>query len=302
VTGYPEIWDALAAEFPAGLVRERPAGGQRMVKYITARSAMNRLDDVIGFDFWEDSYKASPGGKDNVLCRLTLTLPDGRKVTKCDVGSPGNTGDDGEDDKGAVSDAFKRACVKFGVGRYLYGEGVFLCRKPAVNEVAPRSESGNGVHSRPDVSKNQHPDPGPGKAVGLDRGPGLAPRTGQELLAWMSRQSRRWDYNIEADVVAWGLSKGLARFVKDWPTAAVNDGYKEACRILRGRRASSEGVPFDTTDGFRIWLESTGSYDAARAFGSEAKYPASTAMWSFDQAVSCFRNLAEDMAETAGRP
>ena len=32
--------------------------------------------------------------------------------------------DSGDDDKSGYSDAFKRAAVKFGVGRYLYRDGV----------------------------------------------------------------------------------------------------------------------------------------------------------------------------------
>lgn len=174
----------------------------------------------------------------------------------------------------------------------------------ASNGHAARRETGNGGHPRHDVSADQRDSIKRSSlpVVGLDRSKGLAPTNGRELLAWMSRQSRRWEYNIEAEVLAWGKSAGLGRRVIDWPVAAVTDGYKEACKILRGRRASSEGVPFADVSTFRIWLESSGSYDAAMAFGEDGRYPASTAMWSFDQAVACYRSLAEDMAETAARP
>jgi hypothetical protein len=130
MTKYPEIWNALAADFPKDLVRERKVGGGGHARFITARSAMNRLDDVLGFENWEDAYERDPNGSDNIVCKLSIRLPDGQVVTKSDAGAPGNTGDDGDDDKGAFSDAFKRACVKFGIGRFLYGEGVYIAPYP----------------------------------------------------------------------------------------------------------------------------------------------------------------------------
>jgi hypothetical protein len=130
MTKYPEIWNALAADFPKDLVRERKVGGGGHARFITARSAMNRLDDVLGFENWEDAYERDPNGSDNIVCKLSIRLPDGQVVTKSDAGAPGNTGDDGDDDKGAFSDAFKRACVKFGIGRFLYGEGVYIAPLP----------------------------------------------------------------------------------------------------------------------------------------------------------------------------
>jgi hypothetical protein len=130
MTQYPELWNALAADIPPERIKERKAGGNRMVPYITARVVMNRLDSVVGFENWWDDYVVDPGGSDNILCRLTIRLPDGSTVTKSDTGSPGSTGDDGEDEKGAFSDALKRAAVKFGIGRHLYGDGCYMVKQP----------------------------------------------------------------------------------------------------------------------------------------------------------------------------
>lgn len=86
--------------------------------YIDARDVMERLDGVMGPDNWEDRYSETPKGR--VICRLSLYFPDDemtyRVITKSD--GAGDTGTEGE--KGAISDAFKRAAVKFGIGRYLY--------------------------------------------------------------------------------------------------------------------------------------------------------------------------------------
>ena len=117
----------------------------------------------------------------------------------------------------------------------------------------------------------------------------------------MSRQARRWSYNIENEIIAWGKSKGLGRRILDWPVGAVVDAHAEAVRILKGLRASTEGVPFTDLATFRIWLETEGLDAKAHAFGDEARYPASTLKWSFEQAVACYRALEEDLKEAGLR-
>lgn len=81
--------------------------------YIDARDVMERLDAVMGVENWQDEYNETPLGR--VLCRLSIRVGD-EWITKSD--GAGDTGTEGE--KGAISDALKRAAVKFGIGRYLY--------------------------------------------------------------------------------------------------------------------------------------------------------------------------------------
>lgn len=85
--------------------------------YIDARLIQDRLDDVLGVANWQDKYDFLPDG--SVVCRLCLKFGD-RWITKIDVGSPSEQPDSGDRVKAAVSDALKRAAVKFGIGRYLY--------------------------------------------------------------------------------------------------------------------------------------------------------------------------------------
>lgn len=80
--------------------------------YIDARDVMRRLDEVAGAENWQDRYEVH-GAK--TLCYLSIRI-DGEWVTKAD--GAGDT--DVEAEKGSISDAFKRAAVKWGVGRYLY--------------------------------------------------------------------------------------------------------------------------------------------------------------------------------------
>jgi hypothetical protein len=107
-----------AIEWRAGQVGTTKDGKPwcKVLAYLTSRAVMDRLDEVCGPTGWEDHYEPGPQG--GVLCRLTVHHPD-RSVTREDVAE--NT--DVEAVKGGVSDALKRAAVKFGVGRYLYKLG-----------------------------------------------------------------------------------------------------------------------------------------------------------------------------------
>lgn len=121
-----EVFGALTDPMPEEAIewRIQRAGEKNgkvwamVVPYADARWMMQRLDDVFGPMGWWDSYEPGPGG--GVLCSLTVVV-DGVEVTKQD-GAP-NT--DIEDVKGGITDAFKRACVKWNVGdvRALYRVG-----------------------------------------------------------------------------------------------------------------------------------------------------------------------------------
>jgi hypothetical protein len=138
-TAYPELFKALAADFDQGEVKWRPQGGKQ-VPYITARVVMNRLDNVLGPCGWWDDYEPH---EHSCLCKLTIRLPDGTTITKQDAGGPADMKDEGDGEKAAYSDSFKRAAVKFGIGRILYGDGspTFtpppLRSSPAASETTP---------------------------------------------------------------------------------------------------------------------------------------------------------------------
>ena len=74
---------------------------------------MDRLDGVVGPQSWQSRYTETASGR--VICELSILL-DGQWITKSD--GAGDT--QVEREKGAISDAFKRAAVHWGIGRYLY--------------------------------------------------------------------------------------------------------------------------------------------------------------------------------------
>jgi hypothetical protein len=112
---------ALAAPFAPDEVRFRPgpiSGNQALAfPYINVRAVMDRLDEVVGLDGWQDKYTVLPDG--SVMCQLQVRFGD-TWIAKVDVGSRSEQPDEGDRDKAAFSDALKRVAVKFGVGRYLH--------------------------------------------------------------------------------------------------------------------------------------------------------------------------------------
>jgi hypothetical protein len=143
-TEYPDIFQALARQFPKDCERTRDQGG-RTLTYITARSVQNRLDEVIGPENWWPHYEET---KDGIKCTITIRLPDGREVAKEDGGGFA-TAMKAEDDveKSGYSDALKRAGVAWGVGRYLYKDGVpnFTASRPRNNSPTPGKVTARGA-------------------------------------------------------------------------------------------------------------------------------------------------------------
>jgi hypothetical protein len=85
-----------------------------MLAYVTNRAIMNRLDDVLGTENWHDTYRELHKG---IVCTLSIRLDvDKEWIVKEDGADVTNI----EPTKGGLSDAMKRAAVKFGIGRYLY--------------------------------------------------------------------------------------------------------------------------------------------------------------------------------------
>lgn len=115
----PQILEELKKPFPVELVHWRvgATSGDKTkgiaLAYIDARDVMKRLDDVVGAENWQDDYPWSEGGR--LVCRIGIRLH-GEWVWKAN--GAGDTQVEAE--KGAFSDAFKRAAVMWGIGRYLY--------------------------------------------------------------------------------------------------------------------------------------------------------------------------------------
>lgn len=124
-----ELFDRLAEPFPADAISWRvgstninkqtnePYEGKTAqglaLAYLDSRNVQERLDVVCGPGGWQDDY---PHAAIKTVCRIGIKVGE-EWIWKSD--GAGDT--DVEAEKGALSDAFKRAAVKWGIGRYLYG-------------------------------------------------------------------------------------------------------------------------------------------------------------------------------------
>ncbi len=124
MTKHPDIFAALAAPFEEPELKHRKGTGtDGELTYIKGPAVMNRLDNVLGPENWDERTEPIVGTP-NYLCTLTVRLPDGTACTKTGIGAPGSLQSKADPGKAAATDALKRAAVKFGVARYLYRDGV----------------------------------------------------------------------------------------------------------------------------------------------------------------------------------
>jgi hypothetical protein len=129
-----DIWAALAAPLPLTAVEWRQDGKPvakgthfiaRFVPYITAQFCRERLDAVVP-GHWNLSLEQVKDAVDDdgkpLNCFMATISIEGTKgnpelhydaVTRSDVG-------EGPSPKAAATDAFKRACMRFGMGAELY--------------------------------------------------------------------------------------------------------------------------------------------------------------------------------------
>jgi hypothetical protein len=89
-------------------------GYATILAYKDARVDMNRLDEVAGPSKWKKDYSVI---NNQLFCGVSIyDAETSQWVTKWDVGTESMT----EKEKGLASDAFKRACFNWGIGRELY--------------------------------------------------------------------------------------------------------------------------------------------------------------------------------------
>jgi hypothetical protein len=93
--------------------------GATCVPYIDARDVQDLFDEVCGPANWQCKFSEHKG---NLFCEIGImsTENEDRWVWKSDCGTESQV----EKEKGEASDAFKRAAVMWGIGRFLYSKPV----------------------------------------------------------------------------------------------------------------------------------------------------------------------------------
>ena len=93
-----------------------------VVPYIKTDAIENRLDQIVGAENWKNE-PFQPGANGGLQCGISIRIHD-EWVTKWD----GAENTDYEAVKGGMSDAFKRAARRWGIGRYLVRVGAQLAQ------------------------------------------------------------------------------------------------------------------------------------------------------------------------------
>lgn len=87
--------------------------GLALLLYKDARCDMRILDETLGAEGWQKRFYEQ---NDTLFCSVGIKGAGGEWIWKDDAGEPSNT----SASKGEASDAFKRACFNWGIGRELY--------------------------------------------------------------------------------------------------------------------------------------------------------------------------------------
>lgn len=110
--------------------------GVELLLYKDARCDMRILDETVGAENWQCDYYEH---KNTLFCSVAINVARGdgifEWVSKDNAGAPSNM----EAQKGEASDAFKRACFTWGIGRELYtAPRIFVysdrCKKLVTNQ------------------------------------------------------------------------------------------------------------------------------------------------------------------------
>lgn len=129
-------------------VQSSKDGYAQLVAYIDSRDVQNLLDEVVGQANWQDDYKSVEG---NIYAGIGILINEITGwVWKWDCGTESNI----EKEKGQASDAFKRAAVKWGVGRFLYDLPIKVAK---VNEYKRVIDDEGKVYYDPTELVNKFP-------------------------------------------------------------------------------------------------------------------------------------------------
>ena len=121
-------------------------GKATMVAYIDARDVQDLLDEVAGPENWQTDFKVI---NENMFCGIGINTPQGM-VWKWDCGVESNV----EQEKGEASDAFKRAAVQWGIGRFLYRLGIVELKTALYKEKErPARDDGSILWNNDEISE-----------------------------------------------------------------------------------------------------------------------------------------------------
>lgn len=185
--------------------------------YVDARFIMDRLDEVVP-GLWQDRYERLAAPRDGLVCGISIKL-DGEWVTRYDTSDASTI----EPEKGEFSGAFKRAGVKWGIGRDLYfSEEDRLARALAAEEAVATEAKSNVItpvsvevldaDASTDLAAAAH-------AVGLKD---------EKMDGWLHSFGRKLDWDaITPEIETWLRNQISARQGRDAVVAKIKEAVAE---------------------------------------------------------------------------
>lgn len=236
------VFDALALPFPDEEVKTLRKGGREM-RYITARIARRRLDEVLGPANWEVDVQPADRW---VKCTLTVTVWTGDRqryvLQRSAIGGYPEMPSEEDRVKGGDSDAFKRACALFGVGSYLYGDDPVAVESRGGERPAPRraagASPGPAVHPRGRSAPPTTGGRGATSRNGKEFDPHRPPLRGDGFYRWCFTQAElrglgKWAVvNWVSDAFGPDTAYHYPKNLKDWSEAQVSEGVQYAMECL----------------------------------------------------------------------
>lgn len=168
---------ALSAPFQPKQFSHKPMPGGGQFTYVRPRVLMNRLDEVCSPMGWSVAYRPTASG---LICALTLRVPAGDgtyvQLTKEDGGGyeemtkrvgKETLPDPDNIEKSGFTNAFRRACTVWGLGRECYREGMptYLDEPERVVPDAPEGSDAD----EPDADEEDDRRPAPARERRDDR-------------------------------------------------------------------------------------------------------------------------------------
>lgn len=317
-TKYPELFAELSRPFPPEVIKTLAKGG-RTFRYVTSRTLENRLDEVLGPENWYVHYI---NGDRSIECHLTFVLPGGERVTKVDAGGCANMSDEGDDEKSGYSDAFKRACKAWTVGRELWNDGnarfyVDVATSPQASTSVPATATTQPSQAQTPAQKTI--ERGAAGTFNNDR----LPTTGKSLWAWLKSLEEQhkpdeWCKSLSYRVSNYLKSTGAKDKLEEWTpddvkraithVGTLRDSSPEELEERASKRRSSakrKGIEFDR-DNNRVTplglsesaseAEVQACEDALQAVASKIRKPAAAIAHAIVRELSPTR--AEYLADT----
>lgn len=212
-------FDPAAISWRVGSTNSDKSKGMALA-YIDARDVQDRLDAVCGVEGWQCRYV--PMHDKKTVCEIGLRIESQLTGTTEWIWKADGAGDsDVEAEKGALSDAFKRAAVRWGVGRYLYdldspwvaiepmgrsykiAQGEYAKLRAILAGNAPRPLA--AVASAPTPAKQQYEDTDGQLQAYIDQQKGFikACRTLEDVQGWVESRGPELDRLKRKSLAAW---------------------------------------------------------------------------------------------------